>query len=124
MRKVPEVDVEDAVPLLELDLEERHGGGDPGDVGEGAHRGQAGCGEGLDGCRDGGLVGDVDLQADDRDEELAAQGFGGLLDALGVDVEEGDRPALTGIPAGGGETDPAGGGGAVTTAVRWPTPVW
>ena len=104
-----EVDGEDAVPLLLGHAVDGAAGGDGGAVHQNVEAAEALDGAGH-GTLDGGLVGDVCLQADG-----VAPGcgdfLGGALHAVGVEVGEGDGGALAGQGERGGASDAGRGTG-------------
>ena len=101
------VDREHLVPQLQGGVQERHRGGDAGDVQHRTDGRQAGGGHRVPGGQHGVLVGDVDAAAERRDPVPLGQLGGQLLGGRRVQVEAGDGPAVGGEPVGGGAADTA-----------------
>ena len=101
------VDREDLVPQLQGGFQERHRGGDPGDVQHRPDGGQVGGVHGVPGGEHRVLVGDVDGAAEGGHPVLLGQFGGQLLRGVPVQVQAGDGPAVPGEPVGGGPADAA-----------------
>ena len=88
-------------------FQERHRGGDPGDVQHRADGGQVRGVHGVPGGEYRVLVGDVDGAAVGRHPVLLGQFGGQLRRRVPVQVQAGDGPAVPGEPVGGGPADAA-----------------
>ena len=117
------VDRHDLVPQIQRGLQERHRGGDAGDVGQRADGRQVAGGhlrgDGLVGGGHRLLGGDVDGVAERGNGELVADVGGDLGRLLAVEVEDHDGPALAGVARATVMPMPRSEVAPVTTAVRW-----